>query len=130
MGASDFISSLPEDPRVIKAYDDTGFRIREEKYEGAIIIFGEQVISWEGVKTACDITESSLDIFLKAKQKPELILIGCGSAYTIPSIELRNRLKKEHILLEWMNSRSALSTWPILLADGRFVAGCFLPVNV
>ncbi len=129
MGASDFISSLPEDPRTITAYDDTGFRIREEKYEGAILIFGEQILPWKGVKTASDITEESLDIFFKAAQKPELILIGCGATHIMPPFELRSCLKKEHILLEWMSSRAALSTWPILLADGRFVAGCFLPAG-
>ncbi len=125
----DFLSSLPEDPRVITAYDDMGFRIREKRYEGAILIFGEQIIPWPDVKTAEDITEDSFDIFFKGAQKPELILVGCGKEHIMPSFEIKSRFKKEQILLEWMNSRAALSTWPILLADGRHTAGCFLPAG-
>ncbi len=130
MSTADFISSLPEDPRVITAYDDTGFRIREEKYEGAILIFGEQILPWQNIKSAEDITEEAFDIFFKAARKPELILVGCGQDHCMPPAALRNRFKAEGILLEWMSSRAALSTWPILLADGRFTAGCFLPVTV
>ncbi len=129
MSVGDFLSSLPEDPRAITAYDDTGFRIREEKYEGAILIFGEQIMPWPNVKTVQDINEESFDIFFKATQKPELILVGCGAKHIMPSFELRSRFKKEHILLEWMNTKAALSTWSILLADGRHTAGCFLPVQ-
>ncbi len=128
MGASDFINALPVDPRIITAYDDTGFRIKEARYEGGIIIFGDTIIPWN-ITASTQITEESLRMFFGADDQPEFILIGAGSKPHQPSNAIRQCLKNHKIGLEYMTTRSALSTWPILLADGRHVAGCFLPAG-
>ncbi|MFV0431658.1 MAG: Mth938-like domain-containing protein [Alphaproteobacteria bacterium] len=129
MSGADFIDSTSEDPRLINGYDNNGFRIKENRYDGAIIIFGEQIIPWQDVQTIGDITVESLQIFLNAKEKPELILIGTGANFIAPPLAIRNTFKEHHMALEWMNTKAAMATWPILLADGRHVAGCFLPTG-
>ncbi len=126
MGASDFIRALPVDPRIITAYDDTGFRIKEKRYEGSIVIFGDTILPW-GISSAAEITTAALDMLLDAESKPEFILIGAGKNPHHAPQSLRQTLREHGIGLEYMTTRSALSTWPILLADGRHVAGCFLP---
>lgn len=128
MGASDFIDALPVDPRIITAYDDTGFRIKKVRYEGALVIFGDTIIPWK-IATSAQITKDSLKMFWEASNQPEFILIGAGSKPHQPSMDIRACLKEHKIGLEYMTTRSALSTWPILLADGRHVAGCFLPAG-
>ncbi|MFV0322486.1 MAG: Mth938-like domain-containing protein [Alphaproteobacteria bacterium] len=129
METSDFIQAVPDDPRQINAYDDNGFRLKEKRYEGAILIFGDTIMPWQYIQSVKDITPESFDIFLKAKEKPELILVGTGANFIVPPFEIRKALRNHHIALEWMNTKAALSTWPILLGDGRHVAGCLLPIS-
>lgn len=126
MSMGDLISALPIDKRVITSYDDTGFRIQEKRYEEAIMVFGDHILSWN-VQNSQEISLESLSPILDLEKKPEFILIGSGRNIGHPPEELKAALKKQAIGLEYMNTISALNTWPILLMDGRYVAGCFLP---
>ena len=124
-------------PPLISDYDDGGFTIAGEFYQGSILITGIegegfQISPWcverEGV--AVDIRDdgeltadhfTSLYEGFTPQNTPQLILIGVGPELLHPYNILKADLGKMATALEIQSTSAACRTWNLLLSEGRRV---------
>ncbi len=67
-----------------------------------------------------------LDKFIKQYKKDiDLVLIGCGNNFYIPSFEILSFLNDLNINYEWQVTRSAVHTNNLLIEDGVSFLGVF-----
>lgn len=75
------------------------------------------------------VTFDALTPVVEAAQSPDILLIGCGAAFTPEPPGLRRRLKAAGIMLEWMNTGAACRTFNILLFEERSCAAALMVVE-
>ena len=94
--------------------------VRHEKH---IVVTADQVMEWsiENFEALSAETFSSL-----LALKPEIVLLGTGSALGFPAPALSRQLAPSGIGLEVMDTRAACRTYNILIAEGRKVLAAIL----
>ena len=89
-------------------------------------MFAEETRSWP-VSVAEDISLNTLDAIVAAGAG--LLVIGCGTRFQPPPKGLRQALKAQGIVLEWMDTGAACRTFNVLLAEDRGAAGALIAVD-
>lgn len=120
------MSEQPAFSPVIKDYNNGGFTIGETRHEGSVLIGGEEgsgfaIIPWDADR-ADELTRDDFAFFLNAENRPDLIILGVGTAMTHPFAKLRMALTGAGIPLEVQTTAAACRTWNLLLSEGRHVA--------
>ncbi|KAI9224391.1 NADH dehydrogenase 1 alpha subcomplex assembly factor 3 [Blastocladiella britannica] len=72
-------------------------------------------------------TPEMLQLFVLAKNKPEIVVFGTGKSLLALPAALRNVFTSNGMQLEVSSTRNACSTFNVLVAEGRHVAACLLP---
>lgn len=125
---------IRSDQQVIQGYKSGSFRISSQNYEGAVVVFPEEVKSWDeakAIKSADDIKSMSM-----ADLKPvidqaddlDLLILGCGERTVFVSPDLRKELHAKGINIECMDTGAACRTYNVLMAEGRRLVAALLPV--
>jgi uncharacterized protein len=91
-----------------------------------VLVFTEETRAWD-VSSADAIAIGSLAAILEAA--PPILVIGCGPRFVAPPKGLRQALKAEGIVLEWMDTGAACRTFNVLLAEDRGAAGALIAVD-
>ncbi|KAI9152456.1 hypothetical protein H9P43_009247 [Blastocladiella emersonii ATCC 22665] len=74
-------------------------------------------------------TPEMLTVFEVMKNKPEIVVFGTGKALLALPKEVRDVFASNGMQVEVSNTRNACSTFNVLVAEGRHVAACLLPLS-
>ena len=108
-------------PAPIEAYGKGGFRFANMSHLGSLLCLPDGIWPWPPRDTS-EITEASLEPVFARADAIGLFLIGAGRGGFILPPPLRARFKALGISVEATNTGSAVSTYNILLGEGRRVA--------
>lgn len=120
----DITPKVPSGRQIVQAYGEGGFRVTGQAYEGSILIFLDHTEAWSG-----ELTPDGLKAVTEAEDRPEILLVGCGSAFVLPPESLRLALKAQGIVLEWMDTAAACRTYNVLAIEERAVAAALVAVD-
>jgi uncharacterized protein len=105
----------------IEAYGKGGFRFAGMSHRGSLLCLPDGIWPWP-VARAADIAEAALAPVFARAETIGLFLIGAGRGGFILPPPLRERFQALKIAVEVTNTGSAVSTYNILLGEGRRVA--------
>jgi len=114
-------------PATIDAYGDGGFRFAGMSHRGSLLCLPAGM--WASpVTSSAGISAESLSPVVTADPPVELLLIGAGRDPWIPPAALRASLQEAGIAVEAMSTGAAVSTYNILLGEGRRVGALLIAV--
>jgi uncharacterized protein len=108
-------------PAPIEAYGKGGFRFANMSHRGSLLCLPDGIWAWP-LKDASEIDEAALAPVFARAEDIGLFLIGAGKGGWVLPKPLRERFKTLSISVEVTNTGSAVSTYNILLGEGRRVA--------
>lgn len=112
----------------IDGYGRGGFRFGGMSHRGSLLCLPSGIWAWP-VTRASEITELSLQPVFDAADQIGLFLLGAGTGrWTLPP-DLQLRFHVEKISVEVLRTGSAVSTYNILLGEGRRVAAGLIAVD-
>ena len=122
--------AAPHLPRLapIEGYGKGGFRFGGMSHRGSLICLPSGIWAWP-VMLASEITEAALTPVFAEAAAISLLLIGAGRDPWIMPDELRLRFHALKINAEVTRTGSAVSTYNILLGEGRRVAAGLIAVE-
>lgn len=113
--------------QVINGYGDNGFRVSNERYEGAVIVLPDQTSVWP-VARIDDLQLADFEPLRQAEPAVELLVLGTGSALRRLPGDLEAEIRAWGIRVELMDTGAACRTYNVLLLEDRRVAAALLPV--
>ncbi len=108
-------------PAPIEAYGKGGFRFAGMSHRGSLLCLPDGIWPWP-VEQASGISETTLEPVFARADGIDLFLIGAGRGGWILPLPLRERFKALAMPVEATNTGRAISTYNILLGEGRRVA--------
>jgi uncharacterized protein len=108
-------------PAPIEAYGKGGFRFANMSHRGSLLCLPDGIWAWPPTQAA-EIDEAALEPVFARADAIDLFLIGAGRGGFVLQKALRERFKELAISVEATNTGSAVSTYNILLGEGRRVA--------
>jgi uncharacterized protein len=108
-------------PAPIEAYGKGGFRFAGMSHRGSLLCLPDGIWPWP-LRQASEITEAALEPVFARAGEIDLFLLGTGRAVWIVPPPLKQRFKMLAISVEATHTGSAVSTYNILLGEGRRVA--------
>jgi uncharacterized protein len=120
----------PHLPRLapIEGFGKGGFRFAGMSHRGSLLCLPSGIWAWPVVRVE-DVNEKSLTAVFNAFAEIGLFLIGAGHAPWIMPAPLHARFHALKISIEVMRTGTAVSTYNILLGEGRRVAAGFIAVD-
>lgn len=115
-------------PAQIEAYGAGGFRFAGMSHRGSLLCLPNGI--WAIDIDAPDaIGETELTLVVASTPPIEHLLIGTGRNPWLMPEPLRARLRTQGIVGETMSTRAAVSTYNLLLAEGRRVGALLVAVD-
>jgi uncharacterized protein len=115
-------------PAPIDAYGKGGFGFAGMSHRGSLLCLPDGIWPWP-VAAASDITETALEPVFARADAIGLFLIGAGNtAWSLPR-PLWERFAALKIAVEITRTGNAVSTYNILLGEGRRVAAGLIAVD-
>jgi len=112
----------------IDGYGKGGFRFGGMSHRGSLLCLPSGIWAWPMTRPS-EITELSLRPVFDAADEIGLFLLGAGAErWTLPPA-LQVRFHVEKIAIEVLRTGSAVSTYNILLGEGRRVAAGLIAVD-
>lgn len=108
-------------PAPIEAYGKGGFRFANMSHQGSLLCLPDGIWPWPPM-AASNITEAALEPVFARAEDIGLFLVGAGRGGWVLPKPLRERFKAHAISVEVTNTGRAVSTYNILLGEGRRVA--------
>jgi uncharacterized protein len=113
---------MARDAPVVDAYGEGGFRVGGAWRPGSLLIVEDVAQAWP-VGSPTELTVESLEPVLAAgREASEFLLLGMGSANTLPPRAVREALARAGVGLEFMDTPAAARLYNVLTADGRRLA--------
>jgi uncharacterized protein len=114
-------------PAPIEAYGHGGFRFAGMSHRGSLLCLPDGIWAWP-VTQPDDITEATLaPVFARAGEVSLLLIGSGGEPWTMP-LALRLRCRELKLTIEATRTGTAVSTYNILLGEGRPVAAGLIAV--
>jgi uncharacterized protein len=120
----------PHLPRLapIDGYGKGGFRFAGMSHRGSLLCLPNGIWAWP-IAHAEDVTDTALQPVFDAAGQIGLFLLGAGNApFALPA-PLRMKFHAMKISIEIMRTGTAVSTYNILLGEGRRVAAGLVAVE-
>jgi uncharacterized protein len=112
-------------PAPVEAYGKGGFRFAGMSHRGSLLCLPDGIWPWSP-RQPDDITDAALAPVFARAETIDLLLIGTGrTAWAMPA-GLRARFREHKIAIEITTTGSAVSTYNILLGEGRRVAAALV----
>ncbi|MFK8066778.1 MAG: Mth938-like domain-containing protein [Gammaproteobacteria bacterium] len=104
----------------IRAYDDEGITVNDEKFTHSFIISPDKLIPhWRPIK----FTELTIDDVAEVLNlRQEILILGCGKHSVLPDQSIIDAIRKKEIGFEIMDTYAACRCYSILISEGRSVA--------
>jgi len=112
----------------IEGYGKGGFRFGGMSHRGSLLCLPSGVWAWP-VVTVDDITEQTLEPVFAEAEEIGLFLLGAGKDRWIMPDALADRFRALKINVEIARTGTAVSTYNILLGEGRRVAAGLIAVD-
>ena len=112
----------------IDAYGNGGFRFAGISHRGSLLCLPQGMYAWD-VTAPGEITFDSLAPVLAAADDIDVLMIGVGPDIAAIPRELREALRERRVIVEAINTGSAIRTYNLLLAEGRAVAPALIAVD-
>jgi len=112
----------------IEAYGNGGFRFAGMSHRGSLLCLGEAIVGWSAT-TAEGLTLDNFASLLAEPAGIELLLLGTGRGFLLPSVALRSGMREVGIRLEPMDTGAACRTYNVLLAEKRPVGAALIAVD-
>ena len=115
-------------PAPIEAYGKGGFRFAGMSHRGSLLCLPSGIWAW-AVASPGEITEAALAPVFAEAGDIGMLLIGTGrDPWAMPQA-LRLRFLELKLSVEVTRTGSAVSTYNILLGEGRRIAACLIAVD-
>jgi uncharacterized protein len=112
---------IPKGRHVITHYGQGAFAINQKPVKGSIIL-GPLLLEPWNVAGLVDLAALlPLEAFLQPAAKPEIMLLGIGSAHRPLPRDIALWANRLGIAIEWMVTGAACRTYNVLLAEERRV---------
>lgn len=132
MPGLDVTPLVPAGRKIIQSYGDGRFRVAGDVYDGSILIWPDQCLTW-AARSVADLDAGNLHHIVTGPDAPEptaeLLVIGCGGTFVAPPKGLRQDLRARGIAVEWMDTGAACRTFNVLLGEDRRAAAAILAVD-
>jgi len=126
----DITPAVPRGHQLIRKYGAGRFTVGEDVHEGSVLVFAERTEPWPVEDPDAITPESLVPVTeLEAAIRPQILIVGCGSSFLVPPKGLRQSLKQDGVVLEWMDTGAACRTFNVLLAEGRSAAAALIAVD-
>ena len=112
----------------IDAYGNGGFRFAGMSHRGGLLCLPGGMFAW-AVNTPAEITLESLAPVFAAADDIDVLLIGIGPDIAAIPPALREALRERKVIVEAVNTGSAIRTYNVLLAEERAVAAALIAVD-
>lgn len=109
---------------LIRAFEPGRVRVGEHWFTSNLIVTADRILSDWTLATPGKVTLA--DLAPAIELKPELLVIGAGSAPCTPDVELMAELAQQSIGLEFMTTGAACRTYNVLVHEGRRVAAALV----
>src|SRR5258707_6743442 len=123
------LRDAPHLPRLapIDAYGKGGFRCAGMSHRGSLLCLPDGIWAWP-VTNVSELTEAALTPVLARADQLDFFLVGAGrDPYALPPA-LRARFRNASLSVDGMTTGAAISTYNILLAEGRRVGAGLIAV--
>lgn len=134
--ATDITPQLAADRQIINSYGDGGFRVSNQRFDGAILVTPLQTLPWVNGQHTDKLSALPEDAFHALfpiheteTGRIELLLIGAGVSPQFLPPSHRDALKERGIAIDVMDTGAACRTYNVLLLEDRRVAAALLPVG-
>jgi uncharacterized protein len=114
-------------PAPIDAYGPGGFRFADMSHRGSLLCLPDGIWAWS-VAQAGEIDEASLARVFENARMIDTLIVGTGRDVWRPDPALREALHAVQIVLDPMQTGSAITTYNIMLGEGRRVAAALIAV--
>jgi uncharacterized protein len=125
-GAAPAVPHFPR-PAPIDAYGQGGFRFADMSHRGSLLCLPDGIWAWP-LTQASEIDEASLARVFENAQAIDTLILGTGKDAWLPQPALREMLRAAGIVLDPMQTGSAITTYNIMLGEGRRVAAALIAV--
>jgi len=112
----------------IDAYGNGGFRFAGMSHKGSLICTPGGMDAWR-ISAASEITLASLKLVLDVADRIDVLLIGTGADIAPLDRSIKAAFADRRVIVEAVPTRSAVSTYNILLGEQRAVAAALLAVE-
>ncbi len=112
----------------IDAYGNGGFRFAGISHRGSLLCLPKGMFAWDVAKPG-DITAETLAAVFAAADEIDVLMIGLGPDIAVIPRELRDALRERQVIVEAVNTGSAIRTYNVLLAEERAVAAALIAVD-
>jgi uncharacterized protein len=112
----------------IDAYGNGGFRFAGISHRGSLLCLPRGMFAWD-VTNPGEITGETLAAVFAAADDIDVLLIGLGPDIAAIPRELRDALRERKVIVEAVNTGSAIRTYNVLLAEERAVAAALIAVD-
>lgn len=122
----------PEGKQVIEKYGDGNFTISGKKYEGSVIVFPDETITWDADEES--LGQSLFNYFyteenLERVATADVIFLGTGEERQEVDEMLKTAFRENNINVEIMDTSAACHTYNVLMLEGRSVAAFLVAVS-
>ncbi|WEK06324.1 MAG: MTH938/NDUFAF3 family protein [Candidatus Devosia phytovorans] len=112
----------------IDAYGNGGFRFAGMSHKGGLLCLPSGMMAWP-VTTPAEITLETLAPIFAVADQIDVLMIGLGPDIAAFPKDLREALRERKIIVEAINTGSAIRTYNVLLAEERAVAAALIAVD-
>lgn len=112
----------------IDAYGNGGFRFAGISHRGSLLCLPQGMFAWN-VATVADITAETLAPVFAVADDIDVLMLGVGPDIAAIPRELREALRARRVIIEAINTGSAIRTYNVLLAEERAVAAALIAVD-
>lgn len=112
---------------LIDGYGDGGFRLNDQRFDGAILLTPRGVYPWN-VRTLDDASVASLSPILDIADEIDFLIVGSGVSFARFPKEVIQHLANLKIIPDFMATGAAASTYNVLRSEDRRVAAALIAV--
>jgi uncharacterized protein len=125
----DLTPLIPSGRQVVESYGEGRFRVTNQLYASAILIFPERTLAWPVTGFAEASLENLAPVLAAGREGAvELLLLGQGRQMQLVPPALRQGLRAAGVVVEPMDTGAACRTYNVLMAEGRRIAAALIPV--
>ncbi|HVW92232.1 MAG TPA: MTH938/NDUFAF3 family protein [Devosia sp.] len=112
----------------IDAYGNGGFRFAGMSHKGSLLCLPTGMDAWR-IEAAAEISLATLAPALEIADRIDVLFIGTGMDIAPLDPAIRAAFRERSVMVEAVPTRSAVSTYNILLAEQRAVAAALIAVE-
>lgn len=112
----------------IDAYGNGGFRFAGMSHKGSLLCLPTGMDAWR-ISSPGEVSVASLQPALDVADRIDVLFIGLGPDIAFLDPAIRAAFRERQVIVEAVATRSAVSTYNILLAEQRPIAAALIAVE-